>query len=43
MTDDYDSVAEMLADMTGRPKEVFEYDGPIPDFDEQEIVFPDDE
>lgn len=35
MTDDYDSVAEMLADVTGRPVEAFEADEyPHPDLDD---------
>lgn len=42
-TEDERSPAEYLAEQTGRPVEEFEYDGEIPDFDEQEIIYLDDE
>jgi hypothetical protein len=32
------STPELLAELTGRPKEDFEYDGEIPDFSEQEMI-----
>ena len=35
---EYDSIAHVLAEETGRPVEDFEYDGPIPDPDELESV-----
>jgi len=36
-------VEEVLAEMTGRPVEAFEYDGEIPDASEQEWVPVEDE
>lgn len=35
---DQRSVAERLAEETGRPVEEYEYDGPVPDLDELETV-----
>jgi hypothetical protein len=32
------STPELLAEMTGRPKEDFEYDGEIPSLNEQEMI-----
>ena len=37
-TDADRSPAEELAEQTGRPVEEFEYDGEIPDLEEQEII-----
>lgn len=42
MTDDESYAAEELARLTGRPIEDFEYDGEIPDFEDQEIEVQDD-
>lgn len=39
---DQRSVAERLAEETGRPVEEYEYDGPVPDLDELETVSPEE-
>ena len=37
MTRDNNNAADKLAELTGRDREEFEYDGEIPDFKDQEI------
>lgn len=39
---DQQSVAEQLAEETGRPVEEYEYDGPVPDLEELETVDPEE-
>lgn len=40
---DYETEAELLADLTGEPAETFTYDGEIPEIDELEFEYVDEE
>lgn len=41
MSDDAESAAEVLAELTGKPVVRFDPDVPIPDFEDQEVLIDD--